>query len=250
MARVIGIFSSKGGVGKTTLSINLAASVARDFSKQVCLMDTNLSCASLGVQLGLHLTPTNLNMVLRGEANVDDVLMKHPSGMSVLPASIQLKESFTQQSSLPSIVNNLRGDYEYVFLDTAPSVGNETQWAMHAADEAVIVTDSTMPSLIEAIKISKLAEKYRVKILGVVVNKSTSEGLGLDEISYFTRLPLLGQVPMDTRVDRSLKHNMPAVHYLPHSKVSQQVKKISSKIVGEDYEVPLTQKLLNLIGIN
>ncbi len=250
MARVIGIFSSKGGVGKTTLAINLAASMSYDFGKKVCLVDTNLSCASLGIQLGLHLNPTNINMMLRGESDLDEVLVRHPSGMTVLPASIQLKESLTEQSKLPEIVKNLKKDYDFVFLDTAPTVGNETLWAMHTVDEGIIVTDSTMPSLVEAIKISKLAEKYRVRILGVIVNKNMKNGLTLDEISYFTRLNLLGELPMDQRVNDSIRYHMPVVHNIPRSKISQEIRKISASILGQEYKVPLVEKFFNLLGVN
>ena len=250
MTRVIGIFSSKGGVGKTTLSINLAASASYNFGKKVCLIDTNLSCASLGVHLGMHLNPTNFNMILREEAGIDDVLVRHPSGMMVLPASIQLKESLTQLSNLSKVISSLKKDYDLIFLDTAPSVDNETQWAMHSCDEGIIVTDPTTPSIIEAIKISKLAEKYRVRILGVVINKNLKNGLSEEEVSYFTRQRVLGKIPFDMRVDDSIKYHMPAVHYAPRSRLSQEIKKLSASLLGAEYRVPAFEKMLNAIGIN
>lgn len=250
MAKVIGVFSGKGGVGKTTTTVNLGAALAYDFGKNVMVMDTNTTSSCLSLHLGMHYAPLTINNVLRNEVKHSDAVEKHGSGMNVIPASIRLQDSFVDLSNLPEIVKSASKGSDIVLLDTAPSIGEETLWSLKSCDEALIVTNPDLPSVVEALKMIKLAQEYEVNVIGLVVNKMKGKhALSLDEISKICNVPIISTIPLDERVDESIKVNVPVVHFKPHSKASLAFKKLASNIIGEEYKISAFSKFRSKMGI-
>jgi septum site-determining protein MinD len=250
MARVIGVFSGKGGVGKTTTTVNIGAAFSYDFGKNVTVIDTNTSSSCLSLHLGMHYAPLTINNVLRNEVKYDDAIEKHGSGMRVMPASIRLQDSFVDLSALPNIIKEASKDSDIVLLDTAPSIGDETLWSLKACNEAIIVTNPDLPSVVEALKMIKLANEYNVKVLGLVVNKMRKKhALSLDEISKICNIDIIATIPFDTRVDYSIEKNIPVVHLKPYSKSGQAFKKLASDLLGVTVEAGLWSKFRSKVGV-
>ena len=91
MARIIVITSGKGGVGKTTTAINLAAAI-NHFGQDVLVIDGNLSTPNIGIHLNSPEVPINLNHVLKNKAEVFEAVYEHDSGIKIIPASLSVKE--------------------------------------------------------------------------------------------------------------------------------------------------------------
>src|SRR3989344_437446 len=91
MAKIITIASGKGGVGKTTTAINLAAAL-NSFGKDVIIVDANLTTPNVGLHFGAPIVPISLNHVLSGKAKVIDALYEHKSGTKIMPSSLSVKE--------------------------------------------------------------------------------------------------------------------------------------------------------------
>ncbi len=251
MARIIGVFSGKGGVGKTTFVANIGAALAHDFGRRVVAVDANTSGSSLGVHLGMHFNPLNLNNVLRGEAGPFDALSEHGSGMWVLPASIKLRDYFVGHSKIPDVIGELAKRFEIVLVDTAPSLGEETLWVLNAVNEAIIVTNPDLPSVIEALKMAKLVNTYGVKLLGVVLNRQRKKApLSKEQVMALLGLPLIGEIPEDRKVEEGIKYSIPVVHLYPDAKVSLAMKKIAGELIGEHFQYPsLFQMLKRRLGL-
>jgi septum site-determining protein MinD len=93
MTRFISIISGKGGVAKTTTSINLGAALSY-FGKDVIVVDANLTTPNIGVHLGVPVVPVHLHHALQGKHNIRDAVYMHPGGTKFVPASIALSTAF------------------------------------------------------------------------------------------------------------------------------------------------------------
>ncbi|MBN2202758.1 MAG: cell division ATPase MinD [Candidatus Aenigmarchaeota archaeon] len=239
MARVISIISGKGGVGKTTLGLNIGASLAKHFNKNVTLVDCNVTTSHVGLYLGMYYCPITLNKVLRGEYKVEDAVSEHYSGMKVVPASLSLTDlEGVDITELRSKLKGLMSDNDIVLLDGSPGLGREGIASMRAADEVLYVTNPYIPFVMDIVRCQEIANEIGVKPLGVVVNMSNNKNYEMSdsEIEELTKLPVIAKIPHDTNVHKSLTLKMPVVLFKPYSAASKELISLSSKLVGEVYE--------------
>ena len=89
--KIIGLLSGKGGVGKTTTSINVSAAL-NHFGKKVVVVDANVTTPNVGLHLGVPIVPVTLHDVLKGSHKIHDAVYQHKSGTLVVPASIALHD--------------------------------------------------------------------------------------------------------------------------------------------------------------
>src|SRR3989344_7669295 len=90
--RFIGCLAAKGGVGKTTSSINLSAALGV-FGKSVIIVDGNLTTPNVGIYLGIPIAPITLHDVLRGKNEIEEAVYNHRDNVKIVPASIALKDA-------------------------------------------------------------------------------------------------------------------------------------------------------------
>jgi len=244
MTRVICVASGKGGVGKTTVSSNIAAALT-EFGKRVLIIDTNLTTPNLGFHLGIPFYPKTIHDVLRGEAYPEEATYVHPTGLSVMPASISLKDlKNTTPENLESMILDLVGDHDVIILDGAAGLGKEGLAAVKAADELVVVTNPQLASVTDALKTVKLAEETGTHILGIVVNRVRGSGseLSMDEVEAMLGHPVISMIPEDDEVHESLAAKTPVVFFNPDTRSAHEMKKLAGAIVGIDYEPPVQEE--------
>ncbi len=146
-ARVIAMCNQKGGVGKTTTTINLGAALA-EYGRRVLLVDFDPQgalCVGLGMN-PMELDRTVYNLLLERGVTVDDVVIKTGiDGMDLVPANIdlsaaelQLVSEVAREQILMRALNNVRDDYDVILIDCQPSLGLLTVNALTAADGVII----------------------------------------------------------------------------------------------------------------
>ncbi len=244
MTRLIILASGKGGVGKTTLSSNLAAALT-DFGEKVIVMDANLTTPNLGLHLGMHLTPNTLHNVLKGESRLKDAIYPHPYGFKVIPASLSLNDlRDVDVGRLPEISLNLIGKADYVILDCAAGLGREAISALAASDEAIIVTNPNLPSVTDALKILSIAKETNVKIIGVVINRVKRKPLELtkDEVRNLLRVPIIAEIPEDPNIALSIAAKKPLIEFSPYSPAAVEIKKLAAILGGRKYQEEIIEK--------
>ncbi|MFC2143036.1 cell division ATPase MinD [Candidatus Aenigmatarchaeota archaeon] len=238
MVRVIDVCSGKGGVGKTVVATNLAATL-QGIGKRVAVIDCNLTTAHMGLHLGMHKNTNTLNNYLRNEVKLEDTLYDHVTNIKVVPASLEVRDLIDIDSSrMKDDIKRVFADYDYVILDSAPGLGKEALIAMNASDELLFVATPHVPSLVDIAKYTHFAEKIGHNPIGVVLNRVKNKKYEIkpEDVLYFTELPLLNTIPEDESVLKSVNEKKLVVHNRPKAKSSKAFKKLGHKIAGIDYK--------------
>lgn len=259
MGKLIVVSSGKGGVGKTTTSVNLSNALAKH-GKNVILVDGNLTTPNIGLHLGFTKFPITLNDVLKGEANLEDAIYIHPLGFKLLPGSLSVR-SFSEINSrkLKKIFNELREMTDYVIVDSAAGLGNESISVLKNADEVLLVTNPELPAVTDAFKIVTLAKEIGIPVKGVVLNKVRRDNfdLGFKAIESLLETPITTVIMDDKAMREALYKKKPITHIKPNSHSSKQYHSLARKVHGGDYqrrigelerENSLLKSILNAFG--
>lgn len=237
---IITVTSGKGGVGKTTTTINLGAAL-NALNKEVIVVDANLTTPNVGLHLGAPIVPVNLNHVMQGKAKVSDAIYEHDSGTKVIPSSLSVKElRRINHEKLKDVAKKLRNMADFVILDSAAGLGVEAVASIEAADELIIVTNPEITAVTDALKTVKLAQELGKKVRGVIVSRVSGNAheMSISNVKEMLDLPVLGVVPEDKKVLASLRHKDAVIHMYPYTKSALAYKKIAAKIAGVSYKEP------------
>jgi septum site-determining protein MinD len=246
MTRIIGIVSGKGGVGKTTTTINLAASLM-EFKRNVIAVDADISMSGLGLQLGMYYFPLSLNDVLKGEGELFEALYIHSSGLRIIPASLNIDD--VKISNLQQILKDSLLEDNIVLIDSPPGFEKNSLAVLKTCPELLIVTTPEIPAITDALKVISITEKMSATPIGIIVNmykEKESNQINLKEIQTICGLPVVGVIPEDGNIKKSIFKGVPAVCLNPHAPSSIAFRKIAASLIGEDY-VPTKAPLLKKI---
>lgn len=241
MTKFIALASVKGGVGKTTIALNLATALMR-FGREVVLVDANLANPNLALHLGTPKLPTTLHDALDGRKHIREVAYLHPSGLKVIPASLaftQVKAEHTQR--LKAVLLDLIGTAELVLLDTATGMGPHTRAGLEAADEAIIITTPDLPAVTDAVKGMLFCEQLGCNVLGAVVNRfaDRSDELSLSAIEAMLERPIIGVIPEEEMHRRALALQHPIQYTHPEAAAAVEFRKLAARLIGQNYKPKL-----------
>jgi len=242
VVRVISVTSGKGGVGKTNCVVNLAISLARK-GKRVLILDADLGLCNLDVMLGLS-PKYNINHVLSGEKKIEDILVRGPEGIMVIPAASGIQEltSLTteQRLALTSSIEGLDKDVDIMIIDTGAGISNNVMFFNTAAHEIIVVVTPEPTSLTDAYALMKvLMKKHGEKSFKILVNTARGEKEGKNIYSIISlvaarflnvSLEYLGYVARDDKVSRAVLNQRAVVEMFPETPASLCFKGISEKI--------------------
>ncbi len=256
MRKIIVITSGKGGVGKTTTAINLGAAM-NYFGKDVLIIDGNLTTPNIGIHLNSPEVPINLNHVLSGKADAFEAVYEHESGIKIMPSSLSIKDlTRIKPDSIKDYKEDFKKISEYIIVDSAAGLGNEALSLIRMADELIIVTNPEMPAITDALKAVKIAEQMKKIILGVIVTRVKRNDIEMqpDNVREMLEVPILGMVPEDISVQKSLSMKDAVVHTHPKSKAARAYKEIAAKLLEVPYDSDkdkekLIEKILIKFGL-
>lgn len=238
MVRIIGIVSGKGGVGKTTLTINLGAALSHFFKKKVTIVDCNITTSHLGLYLGMYYCPITLNKVLKGESEIEEAIYEHYTGMKVVPSALSVSElEGVDITLLRESLKPLEEKNDIILLDGSPGLGREAMACLKACDEVLYVTTPYVPSVIDIVKYQEVVSTLNLKPIGIVLNAVDRARYEMNskEVEELTKLPVLISIPYDKNVKRALSLKMPVVMLNKNSPASREIIRFAAKLVGEHY---------------
>ncbi|MCX6706620.1 MAG: cell division ATPase MinD [Candidatus Woesearchaeota archaeon] len=240
MTRFLAIASAKGGVGKTTAAINLATAMV-NFGKDVVVLDANISKPNVSMHLGTPKLNHTLHDVLKGNIHITDAAYIHPSGLRIIPGNISLavlKEIEGHDlSNFKNILIDLIGTTDLVILDTGSGLGREVQAVLGASDEMIAITNPEITSVTDTFKTIRIAEEAGCKVIGVIVNRQSGNVAEMEvkNIEAMLGKNILGIIPEDINVQKSIAARQPLVYLYPDSRASINYKQLAAKLMGQEY---------------
>lgn len=241
MSKVITVFGSKGGLGKTTIAVNIATKLAEK-KKKVALVDLDLQFGDVHIFLDIDPKDTIVELVREVHTpNIDSVrsyMVVHANGIHVLcaPKSPEYAEIVTAEK-VQSLLSLLRSYYDYVIIDTAPSFNEVTLMAIESSSTVLFVTGLDI-SILRNSKLSmtildSLQQKEKMKI---IVNRTVEENtITLNDVENILECPIWARIPIDYKVAVSaLNRGIPIVTTAPNTKLTQSLSDISEMLLNGD----------------
>ncbi len=238
MKRIIVITSGKGGVGKTTTAINLGAAI-NYFGRDVLVIDGNLTTPNVGIHLNSPEVPISLNHVLSGKADAFEAVYEHESGIKIMPSSLSIKElSKIKPEKMKEFKDDFKKISDFIIMDSAAGLGSEALSSISLADDLIIVTNPEMPALTDALKAIKMAEQMKKSVMGVIVTRVRKNDIEMqpETVKEMLEVPILGMIPEDICVSKSLCMKDAVVHTHPKSNAARAYKEIAAKMLNEKYD--------------
>lgn len=243
--RVIAVTSGKGGVGKSSLTINLGIAMA-NLGEPVAIIDADLGLANVDVLLNLK-PKYHLQHLLSGEKSVEEVMVEGPGGVRLIPGGSGLREladlSDWQIGEVISRLNPIERYARTIFLDTGAGLGKNVTHFLLAADEVLLVTTTEPHAITDAFAVAKVLSQERPDIeIHLLVNRAETEeeGQSVADKFIFTGkrflgldISLLGIIPDDNHVSKAIKTQSPVVLSFPHSKVATAITRTARRLMGE-----------------
>ena len=232
MTKFITIVSGKGGVGKTTTTLNIGHSLTK-LGKKVILLDANLVTPNLAINLGMMDPKGTINKYLRKEKGITEIIYLHESGISVIPASPAYTEyQKTNSQKLPKIFEDLDGSADFVIVDAPSGLGYDVTNLIEHSDEVLIVTNPTLSSVMDALKTIQVANAHRTVIAGVVVNMSNRGKFEMKpkEIEETLGYTIIANIRNERKIRKASYKTMPVTYIYPRSRAAKQFNNIANHL--------------------
>ncbi len=246
MEKAIAVVSGKGGVGKTTFSANTGLAMM-SLGNEVTVLDGDLSNSNLGLQLGFFQFPIGLHDALAGNMPIEKAVYSHPSGLRVVPSSVSL--GCTRQGTHPGRMKRLMSEIRgIVLVDCPPGIGQDVQAIMKACDDSIVITNPEIPAVTDALKVIQVAREVGREPIGIVLNRTGDKyELRPEEVEAMCGIKVLGCIPEDRAVKRSIFNRNPVLYEKPLSKSSLAFMEIAASLSGTEYSRPGMLMLRRLI---
>lgn len=251
-SKVVVVAGCSGGVGSTSIAVNLAAHMASDSNKRVLLMDLDLALGDTDIYLDLIPEYTLIDVVQNAdrldESLLEKTLTKHESGLFLLPRPVQLHElEDVTEKGLATTIELMKSHYTHLVIDISKSYSILDHLALVAATDVLMVTQLDLPCLRNVVRLMMSFEeteglKEKCK---VVMNRT---GLNTGQISISKAETTIGgeiywQIPNDYRVMVDVRNNgVPLIKEAPKAAITSAIIKLSEKLCGSNADDKKSEK--------
>jgi chromosome partitioning protein len=250
LSKIFSICNQKGGVGKTTTSVNLSAALALN-AKKVLLIDMDpQGNATMGSGLDKHTLDYSLADLLLGEnKNVNEIICKANEGYDLLPsnqaltfAEVKLLESDEREMALKNSIKSILGNYDFIIIDCPPSLNILTVNALAISDSVIIPTQCEyyalegLAALLETIEKIKISVNESLKVGGILrtmydPRNNLAQDVSSELESYFGKDVLDTIIPRNISLAEAPSHGASIISYDKGCKGSLSYLALAGEIV-------------------
>jgi pilus assembly protein CpaE len=240
MSKVVAVFSPKGGVGKTTIAVNLALALTDKGARRVCLVDLDLAFGDVAITMQLF--PTHSIEQAIGSENtldtemLDGLLTRHQDSLMVLaaPPHPDTRERITPLL-VSRVIRTLRETFDYVVIDTAPAFDEQVLTALDETDEVVLVTTLDVPTLknvkvaVETFDALHIATENR----HLVLNRADDEvGINADKVEGILGMAVDAQIPSSLDIAAATNAGSPVIVSDPQHQLSASIRQVAAIVAS------------------
>ncbi len=236
MAKTLAIVSGKGGVGKTTVAINLGLAL-NNFGRRILVVDADILKPNLGLRLGLRhnkLKSHSIHSAIEENKTLDEVVYIHSSGLKLVPGDSSIIPRPVVIAK--KVFDDIRSS-ELVILDSPPGFGSVMGDVLKIADALIVVVTPDPVAVQDGLRTLRMAQKQQLNVLGIIVNRyipGESE-LSPEDIFKITGINVLAVIPESHDVHEAAKLRTPTSHINPDSEFSEGFKKLAAGLLGQEY---------------
>lgn len=266
-ARVIAVTSGKGGVGKTSISVNLALQF-RQQGKKVVILDADFGLANVEVMLGIRPQYDLTDLIYRNKS-IEEIITEGPMGIGFISGGSGVQELVNLdkeriQNLIAKLVK-LDGMYDVVIVDTGAGIADSVIEFVLSSPEVVLVVTPEPTSITDAYSLLKAVNRKKnfdrkQKAIKVITNRVNSEQEGREiydkiriVVSKFLNIELeyLGYIPQDKKMTASVIEQRPMSLSAPNSETTNRLSSICNRLldisVEEESKTGIAKVLLNFI---
>lgn len=246
--KVVSIVSGKGGVGKTNVSVNLAIGLSQ-LGKKVLLIDLDIGMANVDIVSGVTAESSIADMIEERQS-IFDIIADGPAGISIISGGSSLSVLFKldpiKYSYFIRQLEQLDHQYDYIFFDMGAGLTNDSLEFILASHEAILVITPEPTSITDSYAFMKTVHQRNADIpFYLLVNACDKEEDGYETAVRFKRVAkqflekeivMIGTLPFDRTVAKSVREQTPFLLLAPKSKVSTNMQKIVYTYSGHDLE--------------
>ena len=242
MTNILAFVSIKGGVGKTTLALETAVSLAKHFDKKVLLVDANFSAPNIALYLDLTKDYV-LQDTLDGQTLPQNAIYE-AHGIDIIPSSLNYHKNIDPYN-LKKVLQKYKSRYDFIILDTSPNY-EELKPVIATADRIFLVSSPDHVTLHTTLKAAKIAREQKTPIQGIIVNRirSPRHEYNLREIETISKVPVLAKIQDHKKMAKSLHKKTPLSLLDEANTISKEIKSLSAAIAGSPEQESWLEKFL------
>lgn len=238
--KIVCVFSAKGGVGCSTIAVNLAIALQQTAAIKVAVVDTSLQFGDIGVLLNLYASRTIADLASNADELDDelisDVFIPHSSGVKALLAPPRPEVADTVTPSLVSdVLQRLRRQFDVIIVDTGSVLDDVVLNVLDLSDKIIVVTTPEIPAIKDAklfFEVTEALDYERERVMFVLNKADKRINIRAEDIEANIKYPIQGQLPLDERsVTTAVNQGVPYILGDKNSLLTQATVQLANKLL-------------------